>query len=218
MGEIGEHYRDLKAHRKRKRESQIAKANKKTKRGDEPPRRRCWDWMITTGNCHYAKNRSSFKEYRRVGRSIPNGIIEGITTFIAGVGTVELKVQTSHDERSPVRTLVLENVLHVPDANCNGFSIPVYHTIHGGSARLGKPSGTDEQYRPLWCSEEFKGLNKLVLAGNPQGESYLGDDINMLSMYIGEKDLEEIVGPREVANEKASEKRQLEDEIPDNPC
>ncbi|KUL89745.1 hypothetical protein ZTR_00549 [Talaromyces verruculosus] len=193
MGEIGEHYRDRREYRKRKRDAQIAKANKKTKRSDEPSRRRCWDWMVTTGNCHYAKNRSSFKEYRRVGKSVPNGIIEGITTFIAGVGTVELKVETSREEGSLVRTLVLEDVLHVPEANCNGFSVAVYHTLHGGSTRLGRePSGTDEEYQPLWCSEEFKGLNKLVLAGNPQGESYLGDGVKMLSMYIGDEDLERI--------------------------
>lgn len=198
MGEIGEHYRDLREHRKRKRDAQIAKAIKKTKPTDEPPRRRCWDWMITTGNCHYAKNRSSFKEYRRVGKSVPNGIIEGITTFIAGCGTVELKVQTSREEGSSVRTLVLEDVVHIPEAKCNGFSVAVYHTLHGGSTRLGRePSGRDEEYRPLWCSEEFKGLNKLVLAGNPQGESYLGDGVKMLSMYIRDEDLEEIVGPRE---------------------
>lgn len=219
MGEIGEHYRDIKAYRKRKREAQITKANKKTKRSDEPLRRRCWDWMITTGNCHYAKNRSSFKEYRRVGKSIPNGVIEGITTFVAGVGTVELKVQTTHDKGSPVRTLVLEDVLHIPEATCNGFSVAVYHTLNGGSTRLGRePSGTDEGYQPLWCSEEFKGLNKLVLAGNPQGESYLGDGVKMLSMYIGDRDLDEIVGPREERDVKPSVKEHPENEIPESPC
>lgn len=174
--------------------------------------------MITSGNCHYAKNRSSFKEYRRVGKSIPNGIVEGASTFIAGVGTVELKVRTSPEESSPVRTLVLENVLHIPDAMCNGFSVPLYHTIHGGSARLGTPSGTDRHYRPLWCGEFFKGLDKLMLAGNPQGVSYLDDGPKMLSMYIGDEDLMEIIGPREVVDEKASEKGQLQDEISDCQC
>ncbi|EEA23556.1 hypothetical protein TMatcc_002433 [Talaromyces marneffei ATCC 18224] len=114
MGEIGAHYKDLKAYRKRKREGKDTKTNNKKKRTDEPRRRRCWDWMITTGNCHYAKNRSSFKEYRRVGKSIPNGVIEGILTFIAGVGSVELRVRTAYEERSSVRTLVLQDVLHIP--------------------------------------------------------------------------------------------------------
>lgn len=110
---------------------------------------------------------------------------------------MELKVQTSREEGSLVRTLVLEDVLHIPQANCNGFSVAVYHTLHGGSTRLGRePSGSDAEYQPLWCSEKFKGLNKLVLAGNPQGESYLGDGVKMLSMYIGDEDLEGIVGPR----------------------
>jgi hypothetical protein len=218
MGEIGEYHKDIKAHRWRKREVKDTKRNQKRKRTDEPPRRRCWDWMITTGNCHYAKNRSSFKEYRRVGKSIQNGVIEGMTTFVAGVGTVELKVQTTHEEGSPIRTLVLEAVLHIPDAKCNGFSVAVYHTVHGGSTRLGlEPSGTDEEYKPLWCGEQFKGLAKLVLEGNPQGESYLGDGIKMLSMYIGDKDLEEIVGPREEDAVKADRKRENEEKDDDEP-
>lgn len=219
MGGIGEHFKDIKAHRKRKRGAQLVKANKKSKRNEGPPPRRCWDWMITTGNCHYAKNRSSFKEYRRVGKRVPSGIIEGISTFVAGVGTIELKVQTTRERGSPVRTLVLRDVLHIPEANCNGFSVAVYHTLHGGSTSLGRePSGTDSEYQPLWCSEGFKGLNKLVLAGNPQGESYLGDGIKMLSMHIGCEDLEEIIGPRQGRDEEGSEEQLPEYVLPDRPC
>ena len=57
-----------------------------------------------------------------------------------------------------------------------------------------------------------------MLAGNPQGVSYLDDGPKMLSMYIGDEDLMEIIGPREVVDEKASEKGQLQDEISDCQC
>ncbi|KAL2009627.1 hypothetical protein VTN00DRAFT_5434 [Thermoascus crustaceus] len=45
MGEIGEYWRD---------DSQ-----------SQSPPCRCWDWMILSGNCHYAKNRSSTQPHHR---------------------------------------------------------------------------------------------------------------------------------------------------------
>ncbi|EED22777.1 conserved hypothetical protein [Talaromyces stipitatus ATCC 10500] len=180
MGEIGEHYRNLREHRKRRRAEKEQTTNNKKKTTEEAPRRRCWDWMIVS-------------EYRRVGKDVSTGWIQGMTTYVAGVGTVELKVQPKLEEGSPFRTLVLENVLHIPGAVCNGFSVAVYHTIHGGIARTGRTAeGTDEDGYPLWCSEDFKGLKKLVLAGNPQGESYLDDGPKVLSVNI---DMDEIMSP-----------------------
>ncbi|RAH85140.1 hypothetical protein BO86DRAFT_407521 [Aspergillus japonicus CBS 114.51] len=137
--------------------------------GENPSRRRCWDWMVVSGTNHYAKNRASFKSYRPVNRMVSNG-----TLFIAGVGTVELSVRASPARGSPTRTLVLDNVLHIPKAICNGFCFGQYHTIHKGTP--------------------FCGLEKLALAGNPQGESDLNeDDINMLSLYIDKQDLQNIL-------------------------
>ncbi|KAL4863507.1 hypothetical protein BDV12DRAFT_177432 [Aspergillus spectabilis] len=182
MGEIGEFWKDVKEDRKRiKREN--------------PPRRRCWDWMIVSGSCHFAKNRSSFVTYRRVGYKVSNSLTGGTDTFVAGVGTVELRVRSSNRKGFPIRTLVLENVLHIPSAICNGFCWAKYHSAHGGSVSLRKEfSGTDGQDHPLWYGQSFRGLNKLVLAGNPQGESYLEDgESYILSMYIDEDDLKKIL-------------------------
>ncbi|PYI16784.1 hypothetical protein BO99DRAFT_414746 [Aspergillus violaceofuscus CBS 115571] len=159
--------------------------------GETPPRRRCWDWMVVSGTNHYAKNRASFKSYRPVNRMVSNG-----TLFIAGVGTVELIVRASPDGGSPTRTLVLDNVLHIPKAICNGFCFGQYHTIHKGTVSLGVDyyHGTDEQGAELWFGQPFCGLEKLALAGNPQGESYLNeDDIKMLSLYIDKQDLQNIL-------------------------
>lgn len=55
-------------------------------------------------------------------------------------------------------------------------------------------SGTDEQNRPLWCSQPLCGLERLVQAGAPQGESYPEDGASYaLSMYINKGDLQEIL-------------------------
>ncbi|OJJ51974.1 hypothetical protein ASPSYDRAFT_165369 [Aspergillus sydowii CBS 593.65] len=112
-------------------------------------RRRCWDWIIVSGNYHYANNRSSFKVYRRVGRMVLDAA--GAETYIAGVGTVELNVRTSSRKESPTHSHVLENVLHVPNAVCNGFFCGIYYATHGGTASFGPFFiGTDEQGSALW--------------------------------------------------------------------
>ncbi|RWR00118.1 hypothetical protein C8Q69DRAFT_441164 [Paecilomyces variotii] len=85
MGKVGEHWRDVKAHRKRQKRQKL----------ENPPRRRCWDWMLVMGSCHYARNRSSFKEYRRVGRKVTTAVIPG-DVYVAGVGTVELMEGRQH--------------------------------------------------------------------------------------------------------------------------
>ncbi|KAL2859891.1 uncharacterized protein BJX67DRAFT_368559 [Aspergillus lucknowensis] len=179
MGEIGEFWKDMREYRKRRKR-------------ETPPRRRCWDWIIVSGNCHYAKNRSSFKEYRRVGRMVQDAT--GTETYIAGVGTVELNVRTSPKKGSPSRSLVLENVLHVPDAVCNGFSVGVYYATHGGTTSFSPFfRGTDEQGSALWHGKPFRGVEKLVLAGNPQGESYLESGPKIMSKYWSEAKLKEIL-------------------------
>ncbi|PYI37002.1 hypothetical protein BP00DRAFT_386094 [Aspergillus indologenus CBS 114.80] len=163
--------------------------------GENPPRRRCWDWMVVSGTNHYAKNRASFKSYRPVNRMVPNGPFQGGELYIAGIGTVELNVRASPERGSPTRTLVLDNVLHIPVAICNGFCPMLYHQTCGGRSILGAPfQGTDEHGAALWFGQPFCGLQKLALAGNPQGESYLNeDDINVLSLYIDEEDLENVL-------------------------
>lgn len=161
----------------------------------ETSQSRCWDWIIVSGTSHYARDRSSFVTYRRVGRTVSSGLIGG-NIFVAGIGTVELKVRPSKTENLPTRTLVLDNVLHVPSAICNGFCFAKYQRAHGGSVSFGIDMyGTDRQKHPLWYGVPFCELEKLALAGNPQGESYLEDitrsDISpSLSMYIDNKDLE----------------------------
>ncbi|QKX62832.1 uncharacterized protein TRUGW13939_09997 [Talaromyces rugulosus] len=193
MGDIGEHWKDVKEQRKKRKQKKRQKRqkNQSPSQSIQPPRR-CWDWMVVSGSCHYARNRASFKEYRHIGRTVSHTGIPG-ETFVTGVGTVELKVRSSSEEGSPTRTLVLDDVLHIPKAICNGFCFAKYHTIIGGSTSLGSMSSRDNEGQPLWYSEDFHGLKRLVLDGNPQGESYLDDGPKLLSMHVDTEQLESIL-------------------------
>ncbi|KAG9235676.1 hypothetical protein BJ875DRAFT_494798 [Amylocarpus encephaloides] len=66
IGKLRDYWRDVSTY---KRQQKIHEA-------------RCNDWVLVGGECHYAKDRTSFKEYRSI-----NG-----TEGIIGVGTVELEV------------------------------------------------------------------------------------------------------------------------------
>ncbi|KAL1966234.1 hypothetical protein VTN77DRAFT_4786 [Rasamsonia byssochlamydoides] len=154
--------------RKRRILAGIQRAEKKTRKRENPPRRRCWDWMIVGGHCHFARNRSSFKTYRRLRgeAGTPNA------ARVIGIGTVELLVRRSWNDPKPYK-LVLEDVLHIPDAICNGFNPMLLSDGACCQCRSGKDGWqgidpyTEEQ---LWYTKPFARLSKLVLAGNPQGE------------------------------------------------
>jgi hypothetical protein len=153
MGEIGDHYRDLKEHRKQQKQ-------KKLEGKSRPPRRRCWDWIVVGGDYHYAKNRSSFKEYRRIKAKI------GLTRVI-GIGTVELHVERKD---STTYALVLEDVLHTPGAICNGF-VPSLTSCQQTWSAIDAVEGIDENGQSLWKTRGFFGLPKLVIVNSPEGES-----------------------------------------------
>jgi Pol polyprotein len=178
---IGEHRRDVK------------EEDPTNERQENPPqRRRCWDWMIVSGDCHYARDRSAFKTYRHVGKTIQgNAMILNQNIFVAGIGTVELRVRTGNEEGSPDGMLVLENVLHIPRALCNGFNWLEHQRMTAGGIRIGlETKGIDRDGRPSWCSQPFVGFSKLALAGNPQGDSYLHEGGHYsLSIYISDEDL-----------------------------
>ncbi|KAL4998334.1 hypothetical protein BDV10DRAFT_185374 [Aspergillus recurvatus] len=126
----------------------------------------CYDWIINSGTTHYARDRYVFTTYRPVNRLVDNPGRPKI--FVAGIGTVELRVKIPGSTRilPRSRTLVLDNVLHLPHAVCNGFSARVYHKIHGGD--MGKDGGADAEGLPLWCSEKFGDVSRLVLETNMQ--------------------------------------------------
>lgn len=132
-------------------------------------RRQCFDWMVISGNCHYARDQASFTTYRPVTRQIKNNIFNPYDELhVAGVGTVHLSVCKSPHDLS-AHTITLENVLHIPEAVCNGFNPLLYGS--GMSCHQEYWEGGDTSGNPVWFSTPFAGSTKLVLAGDPQGES-----------------------------------------------
>lgn len=131
--------------------------------------RQCFDWVVVSGNCHYARDQASFTSYQPVAREIKNNVFNPDDELhVAGVGTVQLTVCKSPDDLG-AHTLVLENVLHLPDAICNGFNPLLYGS--GMSCHQEYWQGGDASGNPVWFSTPFAGQTKLVLAGDPQGES-----------------------------------------------
>ncbi|RMJ23921.1 hypothetical protein PHISP_05198, partial [Aspergillus sp. HF37] len=132
-------------------------SSNRTKR-QKPPRdtaasSECWDWMITTGNVHYACSTAGFVSYfplrepRRLRQNTTttttgtsnhrydaaNDDDGGEALEVRGVGRVELSVQrgvssssSAGEPSQQTHTIVLENVLHIPGAICNGFSPLVF--------------------------------------------------------------------------------------------
>ncbi|KAL4947220.1 hypothetical protein BDW69DRAFT_121290 [Aspergillus filifer] len=136
-----------------------------------PPRRRCYDWFVISGTCHYAKNRSSFKTYQRVGKTV---LDRCHPTYVAGIGRVDLKVRYSPEKGTKTGSISLNNVLHIPNALYNGLNHSLSHSCHRREYRpVHLFCGFDEKGSPIWYAKAYCTLYQMVLLGNPQGESYL---------------------------------------------
>ncbi|KAL4785983.1 hypothetical protein BJX76DRAFT_322707 [Aspergillus varians] len=150
----------------------------------------CRDWMIVSGNCHYARDRASFATYSAVATTIKSNIFSPHDEMqVAGVGSVHVPVLRRPDDPTP-HVLVLEGVLHIPEAICNGFN-PL---LVGSSMSCGLDywEGADRRGTPMWFGLPFAGFGRLVLAGGVQGESDLIEGRQYtLSLYIspGEKEI-----------------------------
>ncbi|KAL4891634.1 hypothetical protein BDV59DRAFT_181375 [Aspergillus ambiguus] len=164
---------------------------KSTSKSKPDHSKRCWDWVIVHGNCHYAKNRSMFRSYRRA-----PGKIAG--RRVLGVGTVELRVRRGpQDDRT--NTLVLQEVLHMPNAPCNALCIDKYRDANPDSDVEESESEDyvaavkDVDREPLWYGHDYGHMLKVVLAGQPEGESHLGDGKSggaMLGVVASPEELE----------------------------
>ncbi|RAL09837.1 uncharacterized protein BO97DRAFT_472140 [Aspergillus homomorphus CBS 101889] len=104
----------------------------------KPPTNRCWDWLLlpATSNTHFAKNRASFETYRRAPCKIAN-------QRVLGVGTVQLRVRRAPND-ARTTTLVLHDVLHMPDARCNGVSVAKYTGDLSAEYGVGGRRGSEE--------------------------------------------------------------------------
>ncbi|KAL4890684.1 hypothetical protein BDV59DRAFT_183972 [Aspergillus ambiguus] len=152
----------------------------------------CYDWMVVSGNCHYARDRASFTSYRPVTLRIKNNIFNPHEElYVEGVGTVQLTVCRGRNDPSP-QVLVLEDVLHIPEAICNGFNPLLYGSSMSCNASYWE--GGDVNGQPLWYGLPFAGATRLVLWGNPQGDSEMIDGRHYtLSLYITPEEKQAIV-------------------------
>ena len=84
---------------------------------------------------------------------------------VKGVGTIELQA-SRRPGSSETATLVLENVMHCPDHNANGFHASIYTQETGTDVKMESATiGSERDGRPLWYTTDFCGLQKLVSPG-----------------------------------------------------
>ncbi|KAL3447998.1 hypothetical protein BJX65DRAFT_89201 [Aspergillus insuetus] len=140
-----------KPHQTPSRRSSTSTSNKDNSNSSK----RCFTWLLTpSGTMHWAKNRSSFRTYSRAPTKIAG-------TRVLGVGTVELKVRRgpSPDE-DRMNTLVLSDVLHVPNARCNGICLGRYCEMTGDRVEVDNGpagDGNGEEVRVFSEGESSSG-------------------------------------------------------------
>ncbi|KAL4875423.1 hypothetical protein BJY04DRAFT_224088 [Aspergillus karnatakaensis] len=162
-------------------------SRRKKTRTVHPSRCICRDWMIVSGNVHYARDKASFTTYTPLNVLLKNNIFNPFDEMqVAGVGRVELLVPAAADDATTLNTLVLEDVLHIPEAVCNGFNPLLVGSSM--SCGLGCWEGRDRGGRAMWFGLPFAGMGRLVLAtgmGEGEGESELIEGRQYtLSLYV----------------------------------
>lgn len=127
---------------------------------------RCYDWIVQTKGVHYSRNKAWFSTYSPVNIQLENGL------WCQGVGLVHLdvRIQQSPGGEGGFRTVVLNDVLHLPKAVCNGFSLAVSSNYVACEAGL-----KDSNRGSVLLLDALRGLNKLSLLGSPNGESPLAE-------------------------------------------
>lgn len=117
---------------------------------------------------------------------------------VLGIGTVNLQVVRGPED-TRTNTLVLENVLHIPEAICNGISIDQYFTSHPDydfSFRDGTVCRRDNR-EPVWYGRDHSKSSirkRVVLAGDPKGgeSNFEKGVIYSLSVWASDDELDEL--------------------------
>ncbi|KIW29011.1 uncharacterized protein PV07_04858 [Cladophialophora immunda] len=146
----------------------------------KPKKKQCYDWIFSTAsNVHIAIDRATFKTYVSF-KSYVLTVSDQRQVPVRGIGTVELKLRREPGSREN-HTIVLENVLHVPDWLCNVIS-----DVYFVPAALYEHTWTEfgvnlfcrdqEIFKPWGYTENFCGLDRLVLSKNHQGRSPMLED------------------------------------------
>ncbi|OAP57745.1 hypothetical protein AYL99_08483 [Fonsecaea erecta] len=146
----------------------------------KPKKKQCYDWIFSTAsNVHIAIDHAAFKTYVSF-QSYVLTVSDQRQVPVRGIGSVELKLRREPGSREN-HTIVLENVLHVPDWFCNVIS-----DIYFVPATLYEHTWTEfgvnffvrdkKIVKPWGYTENFCGLDRLVLSKNHQGRSPMLED------------------------------------------
>lgn len=149
-----------------------------------------YDWIIQTEGVHYACNRSTFSEYTSLNFPLSNG------EWCQGIGIVNLDVQAPDH----VLPIVLDHVLHLARAPCNGISIPVIQQQYPISFSPVDGGCRDPDGNLVWLSEHFHGFYRLVVPGEARRSSSLDETLksgarptnNSLSICLSDQDIAQI--------------------------
>ncbi|KEF54593.1 uncharacterized protein A1O9_09035 [Exophiala aquamarina CBS 119918] len=140
----------------------------------------CHDWIFSTAsNTHVAIDRASFKTYVSF-TSYVLTVSDQRQVAVRGIGSVEIKIRRAAGSKE-IHTIHLDNVLHVPDWMCNIFSDIFFtpdkdyeHTWTRFGVNFSKK---EKAYsRPWGYTENFCGLDRLVLSKLPHGRSPMLED------------------------------------------
>lgn len=140
----------------------------------------CHDWIFSTAsNTHVSIDRASFKSYVSF-ESYVLTVSDQRRIVVHGIGSVEIKIRRAPGSRES-HTIRLDNVLHVPDWLCNIFSdiyFSLDHEYEHAWTQFGvnffKQEGA--HFRSWGYTENFCGLDRLVLSKRPQGRSPMLED------------------------------------------
>ncbi|KAK5058819.1 hypothetical protein LTR84_011083 [Exophiala bonariae] len=140
----------------------------------------CHDWIFSTAsNTHVAIDRASFKTYVSF-KSYVLTVSDQRRIAVHGIGSVEIKIRRAAGSKES-HTIRLENVLHVPDWLCNIFS-DVYFSLDQEYEHTWTQFGVNffmqegVHFRPWGYTENFCGLDRLVLSKHLQGRSPMLED------------------------------------------
>jgi len=141
----------------------------------------CYDWVFSSAsNAHIAIDRSAFKTYTPF-KSYVLTVADHRQILVKGIGSIDLDLRRKRGSRK-CHTITLDNVLHAPGWMCNIFS-DVYFEGNGEFEHSWGKDGVqfmkkrDECELRTWgFTEEFCGLDKLVLARNVRGRSPMLED------------------------------------------
>ena len=142
----------------------------------------CHDWIFSSAsNVHVAIDHSIFKTYTPF-KSYVLAVADHRRIPVEGIGSVDLELRRKKGARS-CHAITLDHVLHVPDWICNVFSDVYFDGKNGGFEHTWISEGVqfkkrkgEGKLRNWGFTEEFCGLERLVLARKVKGRSPMMED------------------------------------------